>query len=330
MTVDSMTLDQQRQVLKRQWGWRRIGTVAGMFLGAVLLFAAWAKMIHPTAFVEQITTEGLDFLFSATTVAFVALALEIGIGLALVLGLRRNWILIPATLLVVFFVFLTGRAYWKFEQGLLDESEVCGCFGNLVARTPAQAFWQDLLLLVPPLVLAFFGRMKSPRRVPGIRLAVVAAAVVGGLLFAWKAPDLPLDDLATRLKPGVATAELCAGAPDDPEYLCLDGIVWELDEGEHLVVLADIEDPSMEEVVPVLNEYAESLPEVPVWVVSASTPEAHRAFYWQWAPSFEVREAPKPMLAPLYRTLPRSFRVVDGRVVETFSGLPPELAADEA
>jgi hypothetical protein len=49
----------------------------------------------------------------------------------------------------------------------------------------------------------------------------------------------------------------------------------------------------------------------------------HRAFFWQWGPRFEVVEAPEPLLRPLYRRLPRSFRVEDGQVVETFSGLPP-------
>jgi len=305
---------------------RRIGTLAGAFLGLVLLVAAWAKMIHPVGFVEQITAEGLDFALSAGTVSFIALALEIGLGLALMLGVRRNWILIPATLLVIFFVFLTGRTYWKAENGLLDEGTACGCFGNLVSRTPAQAFWQDLLLLVPPLILAFFGRMKSPRRLPGIRLAIIGLGVVAGLVFAWKAPSLPLDDLATRLKPGVATNELCAGQPDADDYLCLDGILWEADEGEHFIVLADIESEEISEIAPLLNSYAESYPDIPVWVVASATPEAHQAFYWQWAPSFEIREAPAPMLAPLYRTLPRSFRVVDGRVTETFSGLPPTIS----
>jgi hypothetical protein len=44
---------------------------------------------------------------------------------------------------------------------------------------------------------------------------------------------------------------------------------------------------------------------------------------------FEVREVPEGLLAPLHRRLPRSFRVVDGVVTETWSGLPP-LAAPAA
>ncbi len=88
-----------------------VGTFAGAFLGCVLLFAVWAKMLDPTAFADQIRLEKLDFLLSAQAVALIALALEAGLGLALLFGVRRNWVLIPATLLVAFFLFLTGRAW---------------------------------------------------------------------------------------------------------------------------------------------------------------------------------------------------------------------------
>src|SRR5215210_1941837 len=186
-----------------------LGTAAGVFLGAVLLVAVYAKVLDPSAFAEQIRIEGLDVLLSAQTVALIALVLEAGLGLALLLGIRRPWVLIPAALLVAFFLFLTGRAWWMAAHGL-REAESCGCFGNLVQRTPAQAFWQDLLLLVPALLLSFIGRDRAAR-FPAVRTAFVAVATIGVALLAWKAPELPLDDLATRLRPGVEIAEICAG-----------------------------------------------------------------------------------------------------------------------
>src|SRR5689334_7788104 len=120
------------------WWW--VGTFAGAFLGCVLLFAVWAKALDPAAFADQIRAEKLDFVFSAQAVALIALATETGLGLALLLGIRRMWVLVPATLLVAFFLFLTGRAWWLDSQGLLPkEASSCGCFGNLVQRTPAEA-----------------------------------------------------------------------------------------------------------------------------------------------------------------------------------------------
>lgn len=298
-----------------------VGTVAGAFLGCVLLFAVWAKALDPGSFVDQIRTEGLDFLLPAQAVAFIALALEAGLGLALLLGLRRRWVLVTATLLVAFFVFLTGRAWWLAAHGLRSADESCGCFGNLVQRTPGQAFWQDLLLLVPPLLLAWVGRDRRQPRFPPARTAVAALGALAAVLLAWKSPELPLDDLATRLRPGVQVGEVCAG--EGAQKVCLSSIVPELKQGRNLVVLAKLDDPALTKAVDALNAYAGNPGNPPLWVVTSSTLDQKHAFFWQWGPAFEIREAPPELLRPLYRRLPRAFEVQDGQVTRTYGGLPP-------
>lgn len=306
------------------WWW--LGTFGGAFLGCVLLVAVWAKALDPAAFAEQIHLEGLDGVLPASTVALIALALEAGLGLALLFGLRRTWVLVPAMLLVAFFLVLTGRA-WYLEANGLRQAAACGCFGNLVQRTPAEAFWQDLLLLVPPLLLAFVGRDRRPPLFPPIRTAVAVVGAVAVAVFAWKAPELPLDDLATRLRPGVKLGELCAGAGDS--RVCLDTVVPQLKEGRHVVVMAKLDDPAFTKAVDSLNAYAGSGRKPTLWVLSAATPEEKRAFFWKWGPAFDIRETPQDLLRPLYRRLPRSFFVEGGRVTQTFGGLPPlsQLAA---
>ena len=296
-----------------------VGWAGGAFLGAVLVFGAAVKALDPQGFVTQIEIEGLDFLLPAAVVTVIALALEVGLGSALILGLRRMWILGPSALLVAFFLFLTGRTYYRDLRGIAVEDEAgCGCFGNLVERTPAEAFWQDLALMVPALALAFLGRRASDG-MPWIRLAVVGALTVGLLAFARAAPDLPLDNLATRLKPDLRVDEICSG--DGDSLLCLSTIVPELEEGEHWLVIADL-DEDLGKAVDGLNRqvFAGS----GMWVLSSATPDENRTFFWSYGPAFEIREAPPTFLGPLYRTLPRSFRVKDGVVVETVSGLPPE------
>jgi uncharacterized membrane protein YphA (DoxX/SURF4 family) len=298
-----------------------VGTLAGAFLGVVLLVAVWAKALDPAAFAEQIRIEGLDFLIPARAVALIALALEAGLGLALLLGVRRLWVLVPATLLVIFFNFLTGRLWWLAAHGLRDEAAACGCFGNLVERTPAQAFWQDLLLLVPPLLLAFLGRDRRAPRFPPLRTAVALLGTLAVVAFAWKAPELPVDDLATRLRPGVRIAEMCAGAAD--RRICLDSIVPELREGRHLVLIAALDDPELTGAVDALNAYAGNAGNPALWVLAAATPEQVRGFFWKWGPAFEIRETPPELLRPLYRRLPRAFLVEAGRVIRTYGGMPP-------
>ncbi len=309
--------------------WRRaIGVLGGAFLGAVLLVAAWAKALDPAAFADQITAEGLDFLLPAAAVALIALGLEVALGGALMLGIRRRWNLLPTAALVVFFLFLTGRAYVRHLQGIEPaDGTSCGCFGNLVQRTPAEAFWGDALLMVPALLLAFVARDRGPRQ-PRRRLAVVAALTAAFVAFAWKAPQLPLDDLATRLRPGVDPATVCvgssgAGPAEDGLEVCLDGILPELAAGEHVVVLADVTAEAFDSGVERLNEYHWAGDGPALWVLTGNTEEELFGFRFGKGPAFELRETPPALLRPLYRTLPRSFLVRGGRVVETWSGLPP-------
>lgn len=315
-----------RALSSRPQPWLRwLGTAGSVFVGAVLLFATWAKAIHPDAFVEAIASRGLTFGIGAAAVAFVALALEAGLGMLLLLDVRRLWVLIPAALLVAFFLFLTGQDYYYALRGIEHEGASCGCFGNLVERTPAQAFWQDLVLLVPGLALAFVARPRGGRTVPPVRAAIAALVVVGTIAFAWKAPGLPLDDYATRLSPGVDVAKICAG--EGTQRVCLDTLAPGLVDGEHLVILTELDEPFGERVE-VINRYLDArlldAPEAPGLEVFTTTgPSEGQAFYWQWGPGFEPHEVPPTLMVPLYRRLPRSFLVRDGEVVETWNGLPP-------
>jgi hypothetical protein len=60
------------------------------------------------------------------------------------------------------------------------------------------------------------------------------------------------------------------------------------------------------------------------------TPERRQELFWTVAPAFELHDVPRAILRPLYRSLPRSFRVEDGVVTATWTGLPPGLAAGSA
>lgn len=143
-----------------RWAW--IGTAAAVVLGLVFLVAAIPKALDPAAFAEQIRFEGLDFILPAGFLAWLVIVVEACLGVALVLNLRRRSVLVPTGLLVAFFVFLTARAYLRWMSGDLGNGSACGCFGNLVERSPAEAFWQDSFLLVPPFLLAtLVGRHKT-------------------------------------------------------------------------------------------------------------------------------------------------------------------------
>lgn len=179
----------EEKQITRNWGlWSVVGAV---FLGAVLIVAAIGKVLDPIVFVEQIRNEGLDGVLSANAVALWALALEMGLGTALLLGVRHLLVLVPTSAMVAFFVFLTGKTYWLVYTGQMEDSYSCGCFGVFLQRTAAEAFWQDLLLLVPATLLAWACRKAWTTKTPYKRLAVGAIAAIGIVLYTVAVPGLP-------------------------------------------------------------------------------------------------------------------------------------------
>ena len=168
---------------------RALGKTACIFLGGILLFASYAKLLEPGGFVGQIHLEGLDFWWSPTSVAVVAIFLETCLGILLLLGVTNRVVLAWTALLTLFFLYLTGQNYWLVSQGLRDPETVCGCFGDLVQRTAGEAFWQDLLMLGLPLVVAI---RLLPRSLhfPLYRsmIAVVVSILVA--LFMARSPSL--------------------------------------------------------------------------------------------------------------------------------------------
>jgi uncharacterized membrane protein YphA (DoxX/SURF4 family) len=308
--------------------WRGIvGTLAGVFLGLVFLVAVYGKVFDPQAFAEAIRADGLDFLIPSEPLAWIMLAVEAAIGLALVLNLRRLWVLVPTALLVAFFLFLTGKVYVAWLNGEDPAMASCGCFGSLVDHDPGEAFWRDVVLLLPASILAFLGRPRG-MRFPWARslVVVVFAGAVG--VFAWQAPGLDLDDFATRLKPGVRADEVCVGSGEDEVCLTSPAVEPLLAEGSHLVVIAELDDEAFaqlaidrtEELFVRMGEPEQ--PQVLVLHPGKKEDEAQFQFLSQGAP-LEFKAAPRELLRPLYRSLPRTFLLVDGRVLRTWPGFPP-------
>jgi hypothetical protein len=307
--------------------WRRsvAATGAGV-VGGTLLVGAWGKLLDPVSFADTMRLEGLTGWLDrfawlpATVPPLLVIALEVLLGALLVLGVRNRATLTATALLAAFFLFLTGRAYWRDVNGIAaPESASCGCFGSLLDRSPKEAFWQDAALLAPGLLLAMLAPIH--RHTQGRRIALATLFAAGAVALGWFAPTLPIDDLATRLKPGVEVAGICAGL--DQDRLCLPTVIPELQHGRHVVVLLDLERDGMREEVESLNRYWLSGGPPQLWVLAAGTAEQTQAFFWEYGPSFEIREVPPSLLRPLYRSLPRSFLLSDGNVVDTWSGLPP-------
>jgi uncharacterized membrane protein YphA (DoxX/SURF4 family) len=300
---------------------RVAATVGAIALGLVFLVAGLAKVVDPEAFAEVVKAEGLDVVVSAMVVALLAIALEVGLGLALALGLRTRRVLAVSTVLVVGFLFLTGRAYVHFLRGDAPAVHSCGCFGNLVDRSPAAAFWQDVAMLVPALVLAWLAPLRADGPARTRRWITVAAATLGSVALGIAAPSLPLDGIATRLHEGDSVKEICTSA--GRKRVCLTSVLPDLATGRHVVVLADLDDAGFRAAVPELNAYAADGKGPRLLVLAAVGSDDVAAFCLTAGATCPLMAGPVTLLRPLYRRLPRSFLVEDGHVTTVWNGLPP-------
>lgn len=175
-----------------EYSWKEWVSITGaLILGAVFFIASIGKVLDPVMFVEQIRKEGLEIIFSANTVALIALAIETFLGAALLLGVRTFWIVAPSTALSAFFVFLTGRSYWYVLTGARDNSYDCGCFGIFMQRTVEEAFWQDITLVLVPLVLIFFGSRYRSFEIPPVRILIALVCTAAVCLWAVAVEGMP-------------------------------------------------------------------------------------------------------------------------------------------
>lgn len=283
------------------------GALSARILGAVLLLAAYAKAVDPHGFAIVFGDMAPMPPGAAFAVALVVVGFEAGLGFVLVAGWRSRGVLVATS---ATFLAFTCVVVWQLVHP--GGAAACGCFGQLVERTPWQALWEDVGFVALS-GLAWCGRAAAPAMIRWRMTGLVAAGAVG---FAVCAPWLPLDDHATALAPGVSV-----------HSTRLDEIVPELGTGRHLVLLLDRADPATRARTPELNRRL-GLPggATPVWGIADDDRELAAAFMWSAGPAFDVRGAPPAMLRRLYRTLPRSALVEDGRVVATWTGFPSDRA----
>lgn len=116
------------------------------FVGIIFIFSGLIKANDPLGFgyklEEYFEVFRIDFLNSfAVAIAIIICALEIILGIALLLGIRARQTSIGLLALVVFFTFLT------FYSAAFDVVRSCGCFGDAIPLTPWQSFTKDLILL---------------------------------------------------------------------------------------------------------------------------------------------------------------------------------------
>ncbi len=134
-----------------------ITTITRIFVGVLFIISGLIKANDPLGFSykldEYFTVFNTAWMIPASLpMAMLICILEVGLGVAVLVGYRMvlvSWLLL---LLIVFFTFLT------FYSAYFDVVKDCGCFGDALKLTPWQSFSKDVVLLI--LILIIFSQRK--------------------------------------------------------------------------------------------------------------------------------------------------------------------------
>jgi uncharacterized membrane protein YphA (DoxX/SURF4 family) len=121
-------------------------------VGLLFIFSGLIKANDPLGFSykleEYFEVFHITFLNSAALCfAILLCAMEMILGFALLIGVRRKQVARGLLLIIIFFSFLT------FYSAAFKVVQTCGCFGDAIPLTPWQSFSKDLILLLLIVVL---------------------------------------------------------------------------------------------------------------------------------------------------------------------------------
>lgn len=144
------------------------------------------------------------------------IALEIVVGIGLLLGAYRKFFVWITFLLMIFFTWLTGYA------ALSGKIATCGCFGDCFPLSSMQSFIKDIVLIVLSIMLLFGVRYIKPLFSKGLNNIILALAVIFSFGFQWYVlRKLPVVD-CLPFKVGNNVLELrkmpANAIPDKKEY----------------------------------------------------------------------------------------------------------------
>jgi uncharacterized membrane protein YphA (DoxX/SURF4 family) len=176
--------------------------ISRFLVGILFIFSGLVKAIDPLGlaykmqeFFEAWSNAGImRSLMSwldgqALMFSILMITLEVVLGIALLLGWRKNvvsWLLL---LLMLFFTFLTSYVLFS------GKIRTCGCFGDCLPLTPIQTFTKDIVLLVLVLLVMFGKKYITPLFSNKISASFFIISLLGVLGLQWYVlKHLPVKD----------------------------------------------------------------------------------------------------------------------------------------
>lgn len=176
--------------------------IARILVGGLFIFSGLVKAIDPLGLTYKMQEffevwgrtsflkDTMDFLGDyAFTFSVIMITLEVALGVALLVGWKRNFTLRMLLLLIIFFTFLTSYVLFS------GKIRACGCFGDCIPLTPIQTFTKDIILLVLAVILIRKRGYIEPIAKSSIPFLIVLASVIGTALLQMHVVEhLPVTD----------------------------------------------------------------------------------------------------------------------------------------
>nr|WKN35349.1 DoxX family protein [Tunicatimonas sp. TK19036] len=177
-----------------------IKQIARILVGGLFVFSGLVKLNDPVGTAikleEYFEVFAVDFApffevfvpFALGLSVFLS-ALEVVLGIAVLINYRMQittWVLLG---LIIFFTFLT------FYSAAFDKVTDCGCFGDFIKLTPWQSFIKDLILLGLIIVL-FINRKRFSETfsLKASHIAVAMSAILCTIIGVYAIQHLPYFD----------------------------------------------------------------------------------------------------------------------------------------
>jgi uncharacterized membrane protein YphA (DoxX/SURF4 family) len=181
---------------------KTIVNIARVFVGILFIFSGSVKAIDPLGLAYKMQEffeawanagiiKGLMGWLDGQALMFsiLMITLEVVLGVALLLGWRKNMVSWLLLLLMLFFTFLTSYVLFS------GKIRACGCFGDCIPLTPIQTFTKDIVLLILVLLILFGRKYMNPVFSNRINGTVFLISLFGILGLQWYVLNyLPLKD----------------------------------------------------------------------------------------------------------------------------------------
>src|SRR5512140_3737121 len=132
--------------------------VASLAMAFIWGSAAFLKALDPPAFAEQIRLHHVSPEAWSLALAYLFIAVETLLAAAHLTFFRPRLAFAGSIALLAVFMGVTGVAW------AMGNTEGCGCFGRLAARSPRDVLTEDSgFLAIAVIGFLFAGRLRTPR-----------------------------------------------------------------------------------------------------------------------------------------------------------------------